>query len=365
MKEIPAIIQAFNSLSRNEDAALATVIHVDGSSYRRPGARLLVSASGQWTGGISGGCLEGDALLKAQRAIAQQRASTVIYDTREDDEHQIGVGLGCQGRIELLISPFPERGNPKHPIAVWQNILQARTPQWLLTVVDTPPDDPLLQPGDMLHWQDIHTLPPLLAEHPAADGLAELARQAGSTGKTTLLTHGGLRLFLERWTPPIHVAIFGGNYDVHPMVRLAKALGCMVSVTANLHKINRDFIKEADHSYMAGAVPTTPADAHTAFILMAHDLATDLRNLRYALNTEAPYIGLLGPKSRAIRLLEALAEDGIDIQPHQHRIFGPAGLDIGADTPDSIALSILAEIQACFGNRTGGSLRLRPGPIYD
>ncbi len=364
MKEIPAIIQAFHSLSRNEDAALATVIHVDGSSYRRPGARLLVSASGQWTGGISGGCLEGDALLKAQRAIAQQRASTIIYDTRDDDEHQIGVGLGCQGRIELLISPFPERGNPLHPITVLENIMQSRSPQWLLTVVDTPPDDLLLKPGDMLHWQDMHALPGPLANHPAAHGLTEIARQVCQTGKTTLLSHKGLRLFLEHWMPPTHISIFGGNYDVYPMVRLAREMGCIVSVTANLHKINRDFIRDANHCIMAGLAPS-PADAHTAIILMAHDMATDLRNLQYAITTAAPYIGLLGPKSRAHRLFTALAEKGIDIQPYQHRIFGPAGLDIGADTPERIALAILAEIQACFAHRDGGYLRLRSGPIYE
>jgi len=102
VKEIRQIIEKYESTDHNvEKVAIATVVNVEESSYRRIGARMLVSSSGQWIGGISGGCLEGDALRRSQTAIYNDQPSSVVYDTMEDDANQIGVGLGCNGRIEV------------------------------------------------------------------------------------------------------------------------------------------------------------------------------------------------------------------------------------------------------------------------
>lgn len=346
-----------------ERAALATVIAVDGSSYRRPGARMLVMESGRWTGGISGGCLEGDALQKAKRAMLQNQASIVVYDTREEDEHQIGVGLGCNGRIEILMAPIPPAGTPGNPIAVWEEILHCREPQILVSIVSAPADDPGPAPGAMLHWSEPDAMPAQIAAAPYAETLREAVARARQSGKSELMSSGEYQAFVEVWTPPLHLAVFGGHYDVFPMVRLARELGCTVSVTANLQKVNRDFIAGAGHFHQQGR--EFPAvDVHTAIILMAHDYATDLDNLRRALQTGAPYIGLLGPRSRTERMCAALADEGLPIDAHLDRIFGPAGLDIGAASPETIALSILAEIQTRFSGRKGGFLRLRQGPVY-
>ena len=107
MKEIKSILKAYQNLDHSTTrAALATVVRVEGSSYRRTGARMLVMDDGTWVGGISGGCLEGDALKRARLAIAKTQASLVTYDTTEDDAHQIGVGLGCNGIIDVLLAPI-------------------------------------------------------------------------------------------------------------------------------------------------------------------------------------------------------------------------------------------------------------------
>jgi xanthine dehydrogenase accessory factor len=115
MKEIKAIIAAYDNIKDTAtQAALATVVRVEGSSYRRTGARMLVMDDGVWVGGISGGCLEGDALKRARLAIAKSESSLITYDTTEDDAYQIGVGLGCNGIIDVLFTPldFHDSNNP-------------------------------------------------------------------------------------------------------------------------------------------------------------------------------------------------------------------------------------------------------------
>ncbi len=358
MREIPAIVKAWRAMPPQEHAALATVISVEGSSYRRPGARLLVRESGQWVGGISGGCLEGDALRKAKRAILSGQASIVVYDTRDPAERSIGAGLGCNGRIEVLIAPLPPANTPHHPVAALERVLQSRQPQILITVLAAPTSASALQAGRLWPLQDEKSVPENL--WPIADKLAESVARVRSSGRSEVVGYEDIQLFVEAWTPPLHIAVFGGHYDVYYLLRLAKELGCLTSVTTNLQKAHREHLADADLRFAAGP----PVDAYTAIILMAHDYNTDLENLRWALGTPAPYIGLLGPRVRTEQMLSQLEAEGIPVREHGGRIFGPAGLDIGAASPEMIALSILAEIQACFAQREGGHLRLRTAPIY-
>ena len=117
MKEIKEIIKAFDQAqSQGKQTALATVVQVEGSSYRSPGARMLITEDGALTGAISGGCLEGDALKKAQLAMFQQRAMLVTYDTTDDDDAKFGIGLGCNGIIHILIEPI-DNNEENHPLA--------------------------------------------------------------------------------------------------------------------------------------------------------------------------------------------------------------------------------------------------------
>jgi xanthine dehydrogenase accessory factor len=363
MKELPSIIAAYRLKPIEERAALATVISVEGSSYRRPGARLFVTESGRWTGGISGGCLEGDALQKARRAMLQNRASTVVYDTREPDEQQIGVGLGCNGRIEILMAPLGAENSTENPINIWAQIMECRIPRILVTLVAAP-ENCNITPGAMWQLEEGKPLPDSIHNTPLAAILNDALAQVWQKGKSMLCKTEAYSAFVELWQPPVHLAIFGGHYDIHPLIGLAKSIGCKVSVTANLQKTIRDFVAGADELFQAGkSRPET--DSLTAIVLMAHDYATDLDNLRWAISTTAPYIGLLGPRVRTLKLLQTLEAEGIPPNACKARIFGPAGLDIGASTPETIGLSIIAEVQACFAHRTGGHLRYRQTPIYE
>lgn len=367
MKEIRTILKAYDALVENEKAALATVVRVEGSSYRRTGARMLVSENGAWTGGISGGCLEGDALRKAKLAIHKGAPSLVTYDTTDDDAQQIGVGLGCNGVIDVLIAPLKK--SSKNPLNILEQLINKRTPHVLLTVTDLEGDFDGLEVGDMLHYDNDNQFRALIGK---SSGLAELMIQdiyLAFEKKRSLsgiyeLDKGSIECFIEYLPPALHLYLFGENYDVYPMAQLAKNTGYLVTIVANPAKINRNLFRLVDNVLPKDG--KVNIDEHTACILMAHDYKTDIKNLRYLLNTKVPYIGLLGPRKRTNKMLDEFAKQGIYMSDLDHkRIHSPIGLDIGATSPEEIALSALAEIRAAFSGREGGLLKKREGPIHE
>src|ERR1700742_3583216 len=134
MKEIGDIIRAFDiAQSEGKRSALATVVQVEGSSYRRPGARMLVTEDGQLTGAISGGCLEGDALRKAMFAINQQQNKLVTYDTTDEDDVQFGLQLGCNGIVHILFEPIDD-AKEYHAIRLLRELIRDRRDAVLLTL---------------------------------------------------------------------------------------------------------------------------------------------------------------------------------------------------------------------------------------
>ena len=159
MKEIKAIIQAYDNIDRaTTKAALATVVRVKGSSYRRTGARMLVTDDGMWVGGISGGCLEGDALKRARLAIAKSVSTLITYDTTGDDPYQIGVGLGCNGVIDVLFTPldFEDKNNP---VEILKSCIEAgRQTHVLITVTRLPANWQNIKPGDVIKYTSPQSL---------------------------------------------------------------------------------------------------------------------------------------------------------------------------------------------------------------
>jgi len=339
MKEIRTIVSAWQSLDLTQTrAALATVVRVEGSSYRRAGARMLVLDDGTYLGGISGGCLEGDALRRAQKGIALQRPSVITYDTTQDDDYQIGVGLGCQGIIDVLFTPL-QPDDPTCPLRILASLTAIRQPVALITITGSP--DPHRLGACWLHstatanaGASTNTATPAAFNSEVDQALA--ARQS------RIITQGETRYFIEIILPAIHIAAYGGSYDIHTLRRQTAELGWDFTV---VNKSN----------------PQPPViDDYTAVLLMSHDYNTDKRNLETVLPSPATYIGILGPHKRAAKLFAELAVKEDDVR----RIYAPAGLDIGAATPEEIALSILAEVRSHFADRRGASLRLREGSIY-
>lgn len=369
MKEIKQITEAYQNIDFSKtQAALATVVRVEGSSYRRTGARMLVLESGEWIGGISGGCLEGDALKKARLAMSQNKATLITYDTTDDDPYQIGVGLGCNGIIDVLITPLDPQ-NPNNAVRQLQSCIDQRTPNIIVTVTGISKAHASIALGNVFrfdnetHFTEIFPLPDL--NESLIPTIIEALETTKSISKEYILEDGTkLTLFLEVIPPAIQLYVFGSNYDVYPMVRVAKELGWRVISVCNPAKMHASLSDMADAVVPKDHQPEI--DNFTAAISMCHDYETDYRNLQMLLKTDIKYIGLLGPKKRTIKMYDRMAEEGTSLTAEQEeRIYSPVGLDIGAATPEEIALSVCAEIRAFFSGRNGNRLKFRPKPIYE
>jgi xanthine dehydrogenase accessory factor len=366
MKEITQIVEAYQQIDfQTQKAALATVVRVEGSSYRRTGARMLVTDSGEWIGGISGGCLEGDALKRARLSMAQNKASLVTYDTSTDDPFQIGVGLGCNGIIDVLLTPLsPDQ--IENPVSLLVPCLAQRSPNVVVTVVKMIGEVAGITLGDAYRFDDeahLRAVSPL-ASVLLADILGVLANQKSATRIYTI-DDAMVTVFIEFLPPAMHLLVYGGNYDVYPMVRIAKEVGWKVSVFCNPQKVLSLLHQIADEvrSYKT----ESPAiDEYTAAILMAHDYETDKNNLLKLLQTDIQYIGMLGPKKRTDKMFKELAEkENPILEQDIPRIATPVGLDIGATTPEEIAISVIAEIRSIYAKRDGKRLKFREKPIYE
>lgn len=333
--------------------ALVTVVAVEGSSYRRIGARMLVREDGLFWGGISGGCLEGDALKKARWAITKDQPSVAIYDTSREDDHQIGVGLGCQGVIHILFQPLDSE-NPQHPLAVLSSCLATpRKIQALVTITQsTNPAWPL---GLTRRWE---TLP-----IPLQEALPIHLPDPKSRVYHLSFPEGAISVCLEFVFPSIRLYMAGFQSDTVPLGTLAHQIGFEPWLWTKPQKISQSL---PWHRLPEDQLPEW--DEFSAVVLMSHDFKTDKQNLKRILThpTAPPYIGLLGPRVRTERLWQELSEEGVLMsEQDKERQYAPAGLDIGATTPEEIALSILAEIRAIFSQREGQSLRLRTTPIHE
>ncbi len=370
MKEIKTIIDGYDHLDRSTtQAALATVVRVEGSSYRRTGARMLVMSDGVWIGGISGGCLEGDALIRARLAIANASPSRITYDTTTDDEHQIGVGLGCNGLIDVLFTPldFSDKNNPVEVLKICLNA--RRQTHVLLTITGLEGDWRSIREGGVIRYVNAESLNGLT--HPAIQAQldekiqARLAKGVSAPYRFETPDGQALEAFIEILSPEIHLVLWGHQYDVYPLTRLVKELGWRVTVVANPLKVNKKIAALADAIVPPEHFRGILFDDHTAIVLMSHDYKTDKDNLPKAVATNAPYIGMLGPRVRSEKIWTELAEEGKGITETDFtRIHAPVGLDIGAVSPEEIALSLSAEIRAVFSDRDGTFLRLRQSTIH-
>lgn len=367
MKEIKSIINAYNGISfSSTKAVLATVARVEGSSYRRTGARMLVLDDGTHLGGISGGCLEGDALRRAQKAMIQNKPSIYTYDTTQDDNHQIGVGLGCNGIIDVLFTPLdPE--DKQNPVRLLESLSSTREPRVVISITDCDSRLNVLGKATLfeneLQFVESFTLK-AIAETVLLDISDCLSRQTSKTA-TYNMGQDRIKVFIEIILPVTHLVIYGGNYDIHSLIRTTRELGWEVTVVTNILKADKALFSTASSVINNDDSAAPLVDEYTAIILMAHDYKTDFNNLQKVLETKASYIGMLGPRKRAQKMFDNLTQTGNSVSKEDfQRIFAPAGLDIGANTPEEIALSIAAEIRCHFSGRNGMSLRLRQETIY-
>lgn len=368
MKEIEKIIAFYNQIDwSREKAALGTVVKVEGSAYRRIGARMFVSSNGQWVGGISGGCLEGDALKRAQIAILKNQSSIVVYDTTEDDPHQIGVGLGCNGRIEVLFTPI-DPNDENNQIEFLKQITNKREPTILLQILSVQSSDLNIK-GNFYTKERFSDLSNLL-KVPLSTVQEQVniayRRRKSKVFKTTNEQGVTVEILAELIRPKIKLVCVGDNYDVNAVMDIAMVLGWEIHVVGKMRKLGKAIHQAAHQVYALEDADSIQMDEHTAVVLMSHDYKTDVDVLKKYIHKKIPYIGMLGPKKRMLKIQTEFDEANMGINMDTlARFHAPVGLDIGAESPEEIALSITSEIVAFFRNRAGNSLKNRKGSIHE
>ena len=381
MKDLQTILRRVQSLRQTHTPyVLATVVQTSGSVYRGPGTRMLIEEDLQSFGSISGGCLEGDVRENAKQVFADGQPHLLHYDATSEDDILWGTGLGCSGTVDILLERLPQNDDFHYP-----DILHACAftgQRGILVTVFAVEGTTIARPGQHLI---------LDAESDTSDDIADpqlrqLAHDDALIALTTLddtclpiapgltrhydLQQGKASVLIEPLLPPIALYIFGAGYDAVPLAHFAAELGWRVTIADHRRPYARaERFPEANEVLLAqpGHLPEDLAlDNRSVAVVMSHNYLQDQALLKGLIDAPLAYLGVLGPQARTQRLLNDLKKEGIAANDaHLTRLFSPVGLDIGAETAEAIALSILAEIQAVLTGRQGGKLREHTGPIHD
>ena len=371
MKELAEIVRCYeNQTALGKGCVLATVVRVEGSSYRRPGAKMLVLPDGSITGAISGGCLEGDALKKAMLTLSERSSRIVTYDTR--DEEDTGIQLGCEGVIDVLFEYIDVR-DPQNPVELIKRAIAKRQTSVLVTLCNADHKKShqvgtcflLEQSGEKFFSQKAAEI--LILFEKEAD-------KVGITGRSSYHTfeykEGYLNAFIQYIDPPVSLIIVGAGNDAIPIVRMAEMLGWEVTLADGRKTPSRmEKIAQSCQVFICKPeilIQQLQIDHKTCVVLLTHNYQYDKQMLRLLLQTDVPYIGMLGPRKKLEKILNDFQNEGMVVSDEMlSRIFGPTGLDIGAETPEEIAISILAEIQAVFAGRSGTMLKFKTKEIHE
>lgn len=339
-------------LANPADRVLATVVATAGSTYRKPGARMLIMADGSHVGLLSGGCLEADLQDHAYQVLESQAARALKYDMRGADEVLFGVSGGCEGAMRVLLEPAP----PGSLAAAALNaaaVASARRESTALV---------------MVHEATGFALGTYPVDAPLPRELAEAATRVIASGVSRavdLVAAGArLRAFVQYLAPPPHLLICGAGPDAQPVVTAARALGWQVTITDHRAScIERGYFPGARRICAAAEDLGSVVDLHRchAVVIMSHILGADAAYLRAVASTDAvSYVGLLGPQARRERLLQQLEHAAAHAL--ESRLHGPVGLDLGAITPESIALAIVSEIHAWLAGQRPAHTALHSNP---
>jgi xanthine dehydrogenase accessory factor len=328
---------ARQALEGNERAVLAHLAAVEGSHYRRPGARMVLTENGRSAGMLSGGCLEAD-IVRRLPDITEAGALRIEYDLRASEDSVWGLGLGCNGRVSILATRVSDA------VATRLESISAlfhRGESFCLATVVGPAGRKRGRLGQQ--W--------ILREREAPPAAAPEES-----------------ILIERVAPPVLLLVCGTGPDALPLAALGKSLGWSVEVVAprapapaaaRLADLGLSF-----HS--PGELPTLTRGARVAAVIMTHNFFDDLSLLERLSRLPLDYLGVLGPADRTRRLVARLALETREGAPRLPDILhAPAGLDLGAETPEEIALAIAGEIQAVLAGREGGFLRRLSGPIHE
>jgi xanthine dehydrogenase accessory factor len=338
--------------NQGSPAVLVTLVRAQGSSYRRPGAQLLVSSDGTYAGTISGGCLEAEVVRKAEWMV-RNGAVVERYSTLFDDTAEIPFGLGCGGVVDLLLEPAP---TPECRAAI-QAIESSITGD--ARIVAT--------------WLPYSNRPMRRAVFDAASNILYRSEDLTDSDLRVIHSHPTANIaesiYIQRLSSPLRLFVLGAGDDAKPVVSLAALLGWTVIVAdsrASLAK--RDRFPEADRVLTTASATDLGITAADAVVIMTHSYEQDRALLAGLLgsSTVPGYIGLLGASHRSSLLVsEAAAMLGIPLEACCERVWAPVGLDLGGDGAEAIALAVVAEVQAWHQGKLSASRRLNPSRIAE
>jgi xanthine dehydrogenase accessory factor len=371
--------------------AVATVVNTRGSAYRRPGARMLVHRSLKSKGAVSAGCLERDIIANCETfnqfatggSSEPPKPLLLTYDGTSSDELIFGLKLGCDGIVQVLVeaagagSCFARKvgrlgrllpqllAEHRHLVAVTIFDLASKGESAdVSTDVNRDVDGNynvglcMLETGT--HTYGLDALPQIVQSRlrRAAQDLL-LTKNPRSYVLQEEIGDYNVAALIEIVEPTTSLLIFGGGQDVQPLAEMADILGWGVNV------ISGKKIAAGDGSQVGDLAGTISSANVSAAVVMTHDYELDRQILKQLINTELSYIGVVGPRRRFDKLLAELALEGQPITENElARLYSPIGLDLGAEGPEEIALSILSEIKAVLSGHNGGMLRNKQGPIH-
>ncbi|GHH99327.1 XdhC family protein [Neobacillus kokaensis] len=356
MESIQQITKLLSGMIKNNDTGvLATVVSVQGSAYKREGAKMIIEADGAYHGMISGGCLESDVASSAE--YIYRTGKTMVKKYELDEELVWGLGLGCPGTVEILMEPIDSSD-------LWQRIADIYAKQEAMVVCKILTDEesaclPFVVTKEKVigSFSDEY-----LQEHVVTIARQKLNRLTAQSESICFETRTSKEeiVFFDVYLPPPRLFIFGAGHDAVPLARISTIAGFETTVIDPRPAYNTKERFPTAH-LLAEDASQVNVDPQTYIVIMNHHLERDAASLAFAIKSNAPYIGVLGPRTRTQRLLRSLKDEGVVFSPKQlTKLFSPIGLDIGAETPEEISVSILSEITAYRTGHQGGFLKNRP-----
>jgi xanthine/CO dehydrogenase XdhC/CoxF family maturation factor len=374
MKELLEILTAYRQ--SETPMALATIVQTAGSSYRRAGARMLILDEYRTVGCISGGCLDQDVVLHGLSVVKNQKPTLISYDTASDRDSVFGVGVGCNGVIDILLEYLPPRIATEETgagLLGFLDDLYQRGGRGATATVIRSGGDLGLKLGDFVALNDGPTYGTNLGDPRLIEMLARHAEVAMANCRSGMIFYeapeGSVQIFAEPFLPQRRLVIFGAGHDAMPLTRIASELGYKVFVVdGRAAYLTPGRFPMADELMVARPEDGCPPglfDSRTSAVIMSHNYLVDRAWLKNLLPLGLPYLGLMGPRKRADRMFHELQQEGTVIREEDlYSVHNPIGLDIGGETPGEIALAIVAELQAALTGRDGGKLRLKKGAIH-
>jgi xanthine/CO dehydrogenase XdhC/CoxF family maturation factor len=356
--KINHLIDAYRRLNQQtENSVLATIIETFGSTYQKAGARMLITKESELIGLLGGGCFERDLVEQALSVFVTGTAKTVFYDMRSPDDVIWGLGLGCNGAVKVLLQLLKAEDNFS-PLNIIADAAEANSSGVLITIcesrhADFPSGHSFFLPASTAGNRQLLSTAPF----PFTTSALQTVSHQKPRIESHVINDQEIRAFYDLLQPPLRLLVFGAGTDAMPLVQCAKALGWHVTVVDHRPgHIKNERFPQADR--LLNIMPedisdNLELDQFSALVLMTHNIEYDGRYLKAIVNCHIPFIGLLGPTHRKDRLLQNLGSEATRIT---NRVFGPVGLDIGAETPEEIALSIMAGIHAELSERSGRQL---------